>query len=241
MTTATYRYSGPRRTAKRTGKCPVCGKPATRSRTFERTVNPLNKRPDGAPKTWADVLADVQADIDAWNPDPEVFTHEKCRPGGAPPGPVAPQPRDPAVSDRTRTVAAALVEVVDVLTALQLAAQSIDIHPPVGENLTVSIGLPHRPLGEFMRWLAELPFDMVRVQAHGDRTDVTASCPYGRLTWRVHATIDHAGGERLHGADVDWSTRNGRRTGYGRTTAPQLIEALKLQGVAPVVPPQNGP
>lgn len=77
----TYNYYGPSIVAERRGKCPVCGKPTRRRQTFQGTVNPFNRRPDGAIKTWPEVRADVEAKADAWNPPPDVFEHEKCRHG----------------------------------------------------------------------------------------------------------------------------------------------------------------
>lgn len=69
-------FNGPIARRRRRGKCPVCGKSSTRSRIFQHTVNPFNRRPDGTPKTYAEVSADVQAEADAWTPD---FTHSTCK------------------------------------------------------------------------------------------------------------------------------------------------------------------
>ena len=74
------------------GKCPVCGKRSARSRKIEQTVNPFHPavlalpgdslRPGDVPDhhpTYADayaaVLAAVEREADAWEPD---FTHADC-------------------------------------------------------------------------------------------------------------------------------------------------------------------
>jgi len=59
----------------RSSKCPVCGKTATRSKTFEMTVNPFNKNPDGTVRTRREVWNAVNDKANQWEPD---FTHEKC-------------------------------------------------------------------------------------------------------------------------------------------------------------------
>lgn len=74
----TYTFTGPNTSRRRTGTCPRCGKKVTRSRTFERTVNPFNCVGEGEhrrPKTWSEVAADVRAEADAWEPD---FTCKAC-------------------------------------------------------------------------------------------------------------------------------------------------------------------
>jgi hypothetical protein len=63
-----YVFTGPHTRRQHRGPCTGCGKTITRSRTFEHTVNPFNKRPDGGVKTWDEVRADVNAEADAWVP-----------------------------------------------------------------------------------------------------------------------------------------------------------------------------
>jgi hypothetical protein len=65
-----------RRTAVKTGWCPVCGKSVTRRRTFENTINPFNRNAQGAVKTYEEVREDVTQLCVDWIPD---FTHEACR------------------------------------------------------------------------------------------------------------------------------------------------------------------
>jgi hypothetical protein len=72
----TYVFTGPVTSRKHTGKCPVCNKRVTRSRTFEKTVNPFNRNKEtGLIKTWEEVASEVNAEADAWVPD---FTHSAC-------------------------------------------------------------------------------------------------------------------------------------------------------------------
>lgn len=62
--------------AKKHGWCPACNKKVSRSRTFEKTIDPFNKNKDGSVKTYAQVLMDVKAEALKWVPD---FTHENCK------------------------------------------------------------------------------------------------------------------------------------------------------------------
>jgi hypothetical protein len=64
--------------ARRRGKCPTCGKPVVRSRTFTMTVNPFNKNPDGSVRTRREVWIAVSAEAQAWDPTPDVFEHQRC-------------------------------------------------------------------------------------------------------------------------------------------------------------------
>ena len=47
----TIRFTAVRRTASRSGICPICGERGTRRTTFEHTINPWNTNPDGSVKT----------------------------------------------------------------------------------------------------------------------------------------------------------------------------------------------
>ena len=60
----------------RKGTCETCGKRWVKTKTFWHSVNPFNTRADGKPKSRAEVLADVQAEADAWQPKHcEQLTH----------------------------------------------------------------------------------------------------------------------------------------------------------------------
>jgi hypothetical protein len=76
--TVTTRYEPVIAHRTRKGQCPACGKPVTRSRTFQHTVNPFNKNPDGTVRTYEQVRERVNAEADAWMPD---FRHstERCK------------------------------------------------------------------------------------------------------------------------------------------------------------------
>ena len=77
MTIRIIRTYEPVRTHRtRTGRCPVCGKTVRRQRTFQQTINPFNRNPDGTVKTYDEVLAAAHAQADKWEPD---YTHERCK------------------------------------------------------------------------------------------------------------------------------------------------------------------
>jgi hypothetical protein len=73
----TVYYSKVKHTAKRRVTCNVCGKHLNRQRTFEQTVNPWNKNPDGTVKTFMQVLASVHAEALVWEPDPYCGAHQE--------------------------------------------------------------------------------------------------------------------------------------------------------------------
>ncbi len=70
-----YAYQEISARSSRSGKCPVCNKRVTRSRTFTQTHNPWNTNPDGTVKTSREVWLAVAALADTWEPD---FHHESC-------------------------------------------------------------------------------------------------------------------------------------------------------------------
>lgn len=76
MYTRTVRFQPLRQRATRTGKCTVCGKAATRSTTFEQTLNPWNKHPDGCVKSARDIGRELATEAAAWSAEPP--THVKC-------------------------------------------------------------------------------------------------------------------------------------------------------------------
>jgi hypothetical protein len=60
----------------KSGKCNGgCGKRLTRSKTFEMTVNPFNKNPDGTIKIREEVSRDVHRAAKEWNP---IFCCDEC-------------------------------------------------------------------------------------------------------------------------------------------------------------------
>lgn len=80
MITHTETYARLYAQARRTGRCNGCGRTTRRQRTFEMTVSPFNKNPDGTVRTPAEVQAAVQAKADQWTPDQAVFDHAACPP-----------------------------------------------------------------------------------------------------------------------------------------------------------------
>ena len=73
MTVYTYEAVTARRTRK--GKCTVCGKTTTRSRTFQNTISPFNRTDNGTVRTYPQVRERVEVLADAWAPD---FDHWTC-------------------------------------------------------------------------------------------------------------------------------------------------------------------
>lgn len=71
-----YRFEQVTRRGTKKGKCPVCQKMVTRSKTFMNTINPFNKDPDTQlPRTRDQIWEKLGRDIEVWVPD---FTHDKC-------------------------------------------------------------------------------------------------------------------------------------------------------------------
>jgi hypothetical protein len=79
MSTYTTTFSKISRIFKKTGKCPACGRQATRSKTVWHTANPFNKDPEtGAPRTREQILVEVAREGHAWRAEP-VY-HKGCEP-----------------------------------------------------------------------------------------------------------------------------------------------------------------
>lgn len=64
------------------GPCHKCGKRRQRTKVFEHTVNPFNRRADGTPKSEAEVREDVRAEADAWMALPLVCAACELKPAG---------------------------------------------------------------------------------------------------------------------------------------------------------------
>lgn len=58
------------------GKCPKCGKKASRSKKFWQTQNPFNKNDQGDVKSVDEILKENSQKLFAWKEEP-VF-HAKC-------------------------------------------------------------------------------------------------------------------------------------------------------------------
>jgi hypothetical protein len=70
-------YDPVRRAASKSLPCPVCGKKLRRTRTFQMTVNPFNKNPDGTVRTIPQIWEALGEQVKAWQAVPE--THPKCQ------------------------------------------------------------------------------------------------------------------------------------------------------------------
>lgn len=64
--------------ARKSGKCPACGKTTIRSRVFEQTLNPYNRNEQGLVKSRDEIRAELRVEAEEWEPD---FRHQKesCR------------------------------------------------------------------------------------------------------------------------------------------------------------------
>lgn len=64
--------------ARKSGNCPTCGKPVTRSRVFMQTLNPYNRNEEGRVKSRDEIRAELRVEAEEWEPD---FRHqrEECR------------------------------------------------------------------------------------------------------------------------------------------------------------------
>jgi hypothetical protein len=77
MTTYTFREIG--LYPKKSGKCPACGKRATRSKHIYQTLNPYNRNKEtGEVKTAEEIYAEVKVATAAWKDAPTY--HARCEP-----------------------------------------------------------------------------------------------------------------------------------------------------------------
>lgn len=71
-----FRFIG-YRAIRKSGKCPACGKRATRVNTdCWQTVNPFNKRADGIQKSERDIWDEVNKQVKDWESLPTY--HARC-------------------------------------------------------------------------------------------------------------------------------------------------------------------
>lgn len=61
---------------KKSFKCTECGKRVTRQRTFEQTINPYNRLPDGTPKGRTDIYKELEVERDKWINNIELCSEE---------------------------------------------------------------------------------------------------------------------------------------------------------------------
>lgn len=60
----------------KSGVCPVCGKPARRTKEFYQTISPFNRNADGAPKTGREIISELRVKVAEWKLEPTY--HAKC-------------------------------------------------------------------------------------------------------------------------------------------------------------------
>lgn len=232
----TYTYTGPRVRASRKGDCPTCGKSTTRTQTFQATVNPFNKRPDGVVKTWAEVQTDVQAKADAWTPDPATFEHVTCEAArlAAPVAePVRLADEDAEKSETLRLLLADVILWLEA-TGVPCSGVTVSLDP---------LGRPTAKVAEFVEahhvpmWANALGLDTVRVDDGGFCTYVRMGIEVRGMRWSVNGLIPTPTvGDRLGGAAVAWSRneRTGRKTGNGTVAVAELAAGLARMGIAVV-------
>lgn len=74
--TETTRFATVERKRSLTGKCTVCGARCSRTYKASQTINPWNRRADGAPKSRAEIVEELDAEIAKLLAGP--LTHSKC-------------------------------------------------------------------------------------------------------------------------------------------------------------------
>jgi hypothetical protein len=231
----TYTYEGPSRKATRKGTCPTCNKPVTRSTSFSATVNPFNRNADGSVKSRAEVAAGVEAMARAWQPEPEVFEHEKCRADRLAPAPGAPTTVDPERTEKTRGFCRALRTVAEFTERhgipLTYVTVKANLWKANGSWLAETRCVPS---GEIVLWMRALGLDVVRVEDGGNSTYIRVIHEGPELSWRVNAGIPKPDlGDRLGGAKVDWDRDSkGRKTGSGTVTVDELAAGLSRMGIS---------
>ena len=72
----TTNYEPVRRTYSKSLPCPVCGKKLRRQKTFQMTLSPFNKNPDGTVRTRGDIWLALNVVGAAWMAAAE--THSTC-------------------------------------------------------------------------------------------------------------------------------------------------------------------
>lgn len=234
----TLTFHGPSRRVTRKGACPACGKPASRSQVFSASVNPYNKRPDGTPKTWSEVAADVAASAAAWKPGPDEFEHDKCRADRLAPTPAALTAIDPDRMARSDELRRAVVQVNDFAVQHGLPVTGLNLER-WADQWRATVGFI--PSGEIVMWARAFGLGAVVPIEDGGH------CTYVRITHRlspalrlsVHAAISKPSlGDRLGGAPVRWSRdeRTGRRAKDGTVSVDELEAGLLRMGIPVSIP-----
>lgn len=233
----TYRFSGPTTVARRTGKCPSCGRKVTRNRTFEHTVNPFNRHPtEDRPKNWDEVRADVRAAADAWDPPLELFEHVRCRGARlAPPRaePVGVPAADTELADRIRSAMTDLITFTETagLPLRQVTfSRSHNTIPPSPDVILADLCII--PKGEIIMWARALGLTDLWVFDDNGYTGcrLEASLNEG-VTVKAYVSIANPEGrDRLGGAQI--TEGKTRRT----VRVDDLAEGMAVLGIAVIDP-----
>lgn len=56
--------------ARKSGKCPCCGKRIARQKTFYQTMNPFNLNAEGIPKSASEIFASLEDEAAEWRSEP---------------------------------------------------------------------------------------------------------------------------------------------------------------------------
>lgn len=227
-----YTYTGPIRKAVRKGACPTCGKPATRSGTFQKTVNPFNKNADGTVKTWAQVEAAVKAEAEAWNPPAEEFEHDKCKAARLAPAVAEPQPVSAERAAATAAVLDTMDQVGQFVRRHGLPLGKVELHY-WRDEITVQVAFV--PDGDIIAWARAFGVATLSVDDGGHGTGVRLRHQADGLHWKVDAFISKPHiGDRLGDTPIAWerNERTGRRGNYGTVTVDDLAAGLARMGIA---------
>lgn len=233
----THTFTGPSTTARRKGNCPTCGRQTTRSRTFEHTVNPFNKRSDGEPKTWSEVATDVRTEADAWAPEPAVFEHDACLAARTAPPRAEPIPIPGQTLARSAVYREALASLLASTERLGLPLGSFDIARGFAADAGVRVDFGFLDPGEFLLWARTLGASKVKVEAaSSDTTYLRLRADVDGIGWSLSAIVQRRGvGDRLGGAAVEYGRdRNGRKSSFGTVELDALAEGLACMGVSEV-------
>ena len=65
-----YRFHAIKHRAIKSGMCVDCGKRTRRQVTFEQTLNPFNKLPDGTVKSARDISLELAEEAETWRAEP---------------------------------------------------------------------------------------------------------------------------------------------------------------------------
>jgi hypothetical protein len=75
-----YTFQEVKRMGDKNLPCPGCGNKVKRRTTIVHTINPYNRRTDGTPKSYTEVLEDVYTELKTWQKTPVVCTKCKATP-----------------------------------------------------------------------------------------------------------------------------------------------------------------